>query len=46
MTSHMIEPTWLGQFYIITYLEVDLFLIICHLIYLIFLVNFYNQLFK
>ena len=32
---------WLGQFYILTYLEVDLLLIIRHLIYLIFLVNFY-----
>ena len=33
------------QFYIITYLEVDLLLIIYHLTYLIFLVNLLNQFF-
>ena len=46
MTSHVIDLTWLRQFHIIIYLEVDLLLIIRHLIYLTFLVNFLNQLFK
>ncbi len=36
----------LGQFYIITHSKVDFLLIIHYLTYLIFLVNFYNQLFE
>ena len=35
--------TQLEQFYIINYFEVDFYLIIYHLTYLTFLVNFYNQ---
>ncbi len=46
MTSHVIDLTWSRQFYIITYLKVDLSLIIYHLIYLTFLVNLSNQLFE
>ncbi len=37
------DLTWLEQFHIINYLEINFSLIICYLIYLIFLVNFYNQ---
>ena len=44
MINNIIDLTWLGQFYIITHLKVDLSLIIYHLIYLTFLVNFLNQL--
>ncbi len=50
MTSYMMDLTWLRQFYIITYLKIDLSLIIYHLTYLTFLVNqtfwinFLNQL--
>ena len=46
MTSYIIHLTQSRQFHIIIYLKVDFFLIICHLIYLTFLVNFYNQLLK
>ncbi len=50
MTSHVIDLTWSKQFHIITYSEMDFWLIMHHLIYLIFLVNqifwikFLNQL--
>ncbi len=46
MTSHVIDLIQLEQFYIITYLEVDLSLIIHYLTYLNFLINFHNQRFK
>ena len=46
MTSHVIDLIKLGQFYIITHSKIDLLLIICHLTYLIFLVNFPNQIFE
>lgn len=39
MTSLMRDLTWFEQFHIITYCELDLPLIICHLTYLIFLIN-------
>ncbi len=42
MTSHVINLIKSGQFYIITYLEFDFSLIIYHLTYLTFLVNFCN----
>ncbi len=38
------DLTRLKQFHIKTYSKVDLSLITHHLVYLIFLVNFYNQL--
>ena len=41
MTSHMIDLIRLKQFQIITHLEIDLLLIIHHLIYLTFLINLY-----
>lgn len=40
MSGHLIDFTWLRQFDIT---KVDFFLIICHLIYLNFLVNLFNQ---
>ena len=40
------DLTLLRQFYIIIYLEIDFLLIIHHLTYLIFLVNFLNQPFE
>ncbi len=40
------DLTWLEQFHIITYSEIDLSLIIHYLIYLTFSVNFPNQPFK
>lgn len=46
MTGHVIDLTKLGQIHIITYPKVDLSLIICQLINLIFLVNIPNQLFN
>ena len=46
MTSHVIDLIWSGQFHIITYPKINLLLIICYLIYLIFLVNLSNQPFK
>ncbi len=46
MTSHIIDLTQSRQFYIITYLKIDLFLIIRHLTYLIFLVNLHNHPFE
>lgn len=42
ITSHIIDLTRLEKFYIITYSEVDVSLIICHLSHLTFLVNFCN----
>ena len=42
MTSHIIDLTSVEQFYIIIYSKIDISLIIYYLIYLIFLVNFYN----
>lgn len=44
MISHKINLTQSRQFYIITYSDIDFFLIIHHLIYLTFSVNFHNQL--
>ncbi len=46
MTDHMIDLTWSEQFHIISHLEVNFLLIICHLTYLIFSVNFCNQPFE
>ena len=46
MTNYVMNLTWLEQFYIITYSKVSLLLIIRYLIYLTFLINFLNQLFK
>ena len=46
MTSHMIDLTQLRQFHIIIYSKIDFSLIICYLIYLTFLINFYNQFFN
>ncbi len=46
ITSYMIDLTQSGQFYIITYPEIDISLIIRYLIYLTFLINFYNQSFQ
>lgn len=46
MISHVMERNWLGQFRIITHLEVNLSLIIYHLTYLIFSVNLLNQSFE
>ena len=43
MTSHVMDLTRSGRFGIITYPEVDLSLIIRHLTYLTFSVNFLNQ---
>lgn len=43
ITSYVIDLTQLKKFHIRTYLKVDLFLIIYHLIYLTFLINFCNQ---
>ncbi len=45
-TSYMIDLTQLRQFHILIYLEVDLSFIICHLTYLTFSINLYNQLFE
>ena len=45
MTSHVIDLTKLGQFYIITHFKVDFLLIIHYWTYLT-LVNFPNQLFE
>ena len=45
MIGFMIDLTLLGQFHIITHPEVDLLLIIRHLIYQTFLVGLLNQLF-
>ena len=42
MTNYVIDLTSLGQFYIIIYPEIDFLLIICHLTYLIFLINLRN----
>ena len=39
MTSYIMDTTWLRQFHIITYLEINLLLIIDYLTYLIFLIN-------
>ena len=41
--SHVIDLTWLRQFYIIIHLEVDSLLIIYYLIYLNFLVKLLNE---
>ncbi len=46
ITSHVIDLTQLEQFYILTYLKVDLPLIIRHLTYLTFLINLCNHPFK
>ncbi len=46
MTSLIIDLTWLEQFNILTYSEIDLSFIICHLAYWTFLANFFNQLFE
>ncbi len=46
LTSHTIDLTWSRQFYIISYPKINLFSIICYLIFLTFLVNIYNQSFK
>ena len=46
ITSYVIDLTQLKQFYIITYLKVNLFLIVYHLTYLTFLVNLCNQSFE
>ncbi len=44
MTGHMIDLTWLGQFYIITHPKADL--VIRLLTYLTFQINLLNLLFK
>ena len=46
MTSHVINLILLEQFHILTYSKVVFLLIIYHLTYLTFLVNFLNQFFK
>ena len=46
MIGHMMDLISSGQFHIITYPEVDFSFIICHLTYLIFSIDFPNQLFK
>ena len=49
MTNYLTDLTWSGQFYIITYPEIDLSLIICHLTYLTkssFRFNFLNEPFE
>ena len=40
MTSHVMDLTWSGQFYIITHSEINL--VISHLTYLTFQINFLN----
>ena len=42
-TTYVMNPTWLKQFYIIIHLEIDFFLIIYYLFYLIFSINLCNQ---
>ncbi len=44
MTGLVMDLTRLEQFYILIYFKVDLFLIIYDLTYIIFFVNFCNQL--
>ncbi len=38
------DLTWLGQFCIITFAKIDFSLIICHLVYLTFWINFWLNL--
>ncbi len=46
MTSNVMRLTQLEQFNIITYSEINFSFIICHLTYLIFLINLFNKLFQ